>query len=255
MRLGLFLASVLALVPMPASAALSERELAQAVATPPAGARLPALTFSDARGHTAKLETLADGTPLALIFADYTCRNVCSPGLTLTAARLRETGLVPGKAFRLVVIGIDPKDTRADALHFGQAIGSMPEVARATRFLRGDAATVTAATRALGYGHVYDPAADQYAHDASVYVFGADGRLIALLPQIGLLAEPLKAALTGNYPARRSDWITRVARVCYGFAAAHGRFGRPILLGLQGLAVLLLLCAAVLAFRLWRVTR
>ncbi|MFC3212760.1 hypothetical protein [Novosphingobium panipatense] len=50
MRLGLFLASVLALVPMPASAALSERELSQAVATPPAGARLPALTFSDARG-------------------------------------------------------------------------------------------------------------------------------------------------------------------------------------------------------------
>lgn len=251
MRLPVVLALAAALMPMPALAALSERELAQAVARPPAGARLPALTFSDLSERPVQLGSLTHGTPLVVIFADYTCRNVCSPGLTITAVRLHETGLQPGAAYRLAVIGIDPKDSRADAMHFAQSIRNMPEVAVTTRFLRGTAANIDAATHALGYGYVYDPALEQYAHDASVYVFAADGTLTTVLPEIGLQAAPLKAALADQGAPRERGWIAQAAHLCYGFAASHGRFGRPIVVSLQVLAVLLL-CVAALAFRRWR---
>lgn len=232
----------------PGQAALSEKDLAQAVARPPAGAWLPDLVFTDLSGRRASVRAFAQGRPVVLIFADFTCRNICSPGLTITAARLRETGLRPGRDYRLAVIGIDPRDTLADAQHFAGAIAANP-VGRVTSFLRGDAATVRAATHALGYGYVYDARNDQFAHDASIYVFDARGRLVTLLPEIGLLAPPLKAALTPSASVQGSNWMTQVAHVCYGFATAHGRFARPIVLGLQGLSALLLAFVGVL---LWQ---
>ena len=233
----------------PASGALTERELARAVAQPTAGARLPArLAFRDARGAPTTLNRVAGGRPLVLIFADFTCRHVCGPGLTLTAGALRDAELVPGRDYRLAVIGLDRRDGIAEARRFGERIASLPGVARATTFLLGEDETVKAATRALGYGYVYDAANDQFAHDAAVYVFARDGELTALLPQMGLNPAALRTALAGTPPA--SEGVAdRIARLCYGFAAAHGRFARPVIIALQALSALLLVIGAVLLLR------
>ncbi len=48
--------------------------------------------------------------PAVVIFADYTCRTLCGPILEFTAAGLGKTGLQPGIDYRLVVIGLDPRD-------------------------------------------------------------------------------------------------------------------------------------------------
>ena len=45
-----------------------------------------------------------------MIFADYTCRTLCGPIVEFTAAGLAKTGLRPGIDYRLVVIGINPRD-------------------------------------------------------------------------------------------------------------------------------------------------
>lgn len=236
-RLWLILACLM--VAGPVQAALSEQDLTRAVARPVAGAVLPGVAFSDLSGRRDSLTAFAQGRPLVLIFADFTCRNICSPGLTITAARLRETGLKPGRDYRLAVIGIDPRDTTADARHFAHALDTMPEVARVTSVLQGDDATIRHATGALGYGYVYDAQNDQFAHDASIYVFDAQGRLAAVLPEIGLLVPPLKAALTQKGGGQ--SWVVQAARLCYGFAAAHGRFARWIVPALQVFSALLLL--------------
>ena len=187
----------------------------------------------------------------SLIFADFTCRHICGAGLTLAAADLSATGLTAGRDYRLAVIGMDPRDSAADGRHFARAIAGRPDVARGTVVLRADAATIAAAARALGYGYVYDGANDQFAHDASVYVFAADGRLVTLLPELGLAPATLKAALTAQEAQPTQGWAARVAHLCYGFAAAHGRFARPVVVGLQLLS-LLLLCLAALLVRRWR---
>lgn len=232
-----------------AGAALSERDLARAVASPPANATLPAsLIFTDQRGQRTSLGQVANGRPLVLIFADFTCRHVCAPALTMATGALAATGLSPGRDYRLVVIGIDPRDTPADARHFAESGSSSPAVARATTLLAGTAQTVQAATQRLGYGYSYDAANDQFAHDAAVYVFGRDGRLAALLPELGLQSPALRAALTQGSAGQQS-FGDRVARLCYGFAAAHGRFGRPVVIALQLLSLLLLGAVGVLVWR------
>lgn len=254
-RLALRLMTLMLMPTVPATAALTERDLARAVARPPARALLPgALRFTDQRGRKLTLAQAAGGEPLVLLFVDYTCRHVCGPGLTLTAGALQDSGLVAGRDYRLATIGIDPADRLADARAMALRLAATPQVARAASLLSGDARTIAAATRALGYGYVADPASGQFAHDASVYVFAADGRLAALLPELALMPATLRAAVGGSGQLRPapSGLAERVAHLCYGFGAAHGSYGRPVLLALQAMAALLIAGAALAAWRLRR---
>lgn len=229
----------LLLLATPAAAQLSERELATAVARPPTGARLPAdMALVDGSGRRVTLGQVAGGRPLVLLFADYTCPHVCGPGLVLTASALRDSG---ARGYAFAAIGLDPRDTAADAQRFARAARPRPIL------LRGDQPTIDRAAEALGYHYLYDRSGDQFAHDASVYVFAADGRLAALLPELALRPEALGAALAGA--ARPERWTERVARLCYGLAAAHGRYGRATLLSLQLVSAGMI---AALAALLWR---
>ena len=45
--------------------------------------------------------------PTVLLFADYSCRHICGPGITLTAGALHDAGLTPGRDYRMIVIGLD----------------------------------------------------------------------------------------------------------------------------------------------------
>ena len=238
MKRSLALAALVAATP--AAAQLSANDLARVHAAPPPNAHLPArLAFTTSEGRRTTLGAVAGGRPALLIFADYTCRNVCAPGIVIAAHALDASGLRP-ENYRLIVVGIDPKDTRADARAIATKIAAMPAAARATTFLMGDPSATPAAARALGYAYAYDPAIDQFAHDASAYVFAGDGTLDAVLPELTVTPAGVVAAFAAPV-APPEGVVASIAHLCYGLAAAHGRFGRPIVLALQLLSAMLLL--------------
>jgi protein SCO1/2 len=241
-------ATALMLWAAPASAQLTQRDLAGAVARPSPGLRLPgAASLLDLAGRPTTLAQAADGAPLVLIFADFTCRHLCGPGLVLTAGALHDSGRVAGRDYRLAVVGIDPKDDAAAAQRYVEPLGAVPDVARATVVLRGTPAAIAMLTRTLGYGYAYDAANDQYAHDASIYVFGADRRLAGLLPEMALTPAMLRAALAGSAPV--SGFRARVAHLCYGFAALTGRFDQPVVRALQLATALALLAGGIVLLK------
>lgn len=228
---------------------LTAQTLATAVARPPADARLPAaLRFVDPTGRSVRLGSVGAERPLVLLFADFTCRHLCGPGFTLTAGALHDAGLRSGD-YRLAVIGLDPRDGAADAARFVRQAHLDRDIAAATTVLRGDAATVDAATSALGYGHVYDPATDQFAHDAAVYVFAPDGHLAALLPELALRPAAVRAAVQGAATTRPASFGERVAHLCYGFAALTGKYDGAAVTALRGTTALALLAGGALLLR------
>jgi protein SCO1/2 len=171
-----------------AQAGLNHADLQTIAAAPPPNATLPlALSFRDDAGHPRKLVDALGGKPAVLIFADYTCHTLCGPILDFTAAALRQSGLRPGTDFRLIVIGIDPRDGIATAREMRNArIGSENPIAPAAVFLTGDEAAIRTVTAALGYGYTYDAAHDQYAHPAAAYVLDARGVVARVLSGLGL---------------------------------------------------------------------
>lgn len=234
---------LLVLIAAPASARLSPAQLAEAGAHPPPDARLPAtLAFTDQRGERVTLGQIADGKPVVLLFVDYTCKHICGPGLTLSAKALSDSGLAIGRDYALVLVGMDPRDTLDDArMMQHMRLAPLPRIERASWFLVGDKATIDAATKALGYGYVYDPSTDQFAHDASLYVFAGDGHLASVLPELALTPELAHAAIANaGHEKPKPNILVQAVHLCYGFAAAHGVYGKPIVVGLQALGVLLL---------------
>lgn len=69
-------------------------------------------------------------------------------------------------SYRLLVLGLDPKDGAAEATRFRKAQADLPGLPIV--MLSAPEATVKAATAAVGYRYVYNAARDQYAHPVAV---------------------------------------------------------------------------------------
>ena len=204
-----------------AQAALTRSELGGVSLSPAADAAAPlALKFRDIDDRHLTLREAIGGRPSLLLFVDYTCRTICGPALAIASGALAQTGLDPAK-YRLVVIGLDPKDSAKDARLMARQIGD-PAVERVTTLLRGDAGNVHQLTDALGYRYRYDVAADQFAHPAGALVMTADGRVSRILSSLALNPRDLRLALVEAGAGHIGTFADRLTLLCYGFDAAHG---------------------------------
>ena len=219
----------------PAQAAFSAAELKTLSASPRPDAALPLdLAFLDDAGRTRSLREALGNTPAVLIFADYTCHSLCGPILDFAAAALQQSGLQPGSDFRLVVIGLDPKDGR-DAARAMRAdrIGTDTPLARAAVFLTGQSADIDAATAALGYQYAYDAAHDQYAHPAAAYVLDAAGKVTRVLSGLGLSGSDMRLALVAAGQGHVGTLGDRIRLLCYGYDPVRGIYTERITLLLE----------------------
>jgi len=234
---------------MPALAGLSPADLKAIAAAPAPNARAPlGLAFTDDTGRARTLGEALGAKPAVLIFADYTCHTLCGPILDFTAAALEKTGLRPGSDYRLVVIGLDPRDGLAAARAMrGERFDSDGSLARATVFLIGRARAIHAATAALGYGYRYDAAHDQYAHPAAAYVLDARGAVTRVLSPLGLDGNDLRLALVAAGKGHVGTFGDQLRLLCYGYDATRGIYTERItsLLSLAALATVIGLAGAI----------
>ena len=210
--------------------AVTERDLAAVSVNPPADAQLPlSLAVEDLAGRRTTLSDAADGRPIVFVFADYRCRYLCGPAISLTADALTHTKLAPDRDYRLLVLGIDARDGAKDAADFGAArLSAYPEIRRATRLLISSAPNITAAAQALGFHYRYDPEHDQFAHRAAAFVLTPDGRLVAALSEIALQPETLNAALERARNGGVATFIQQLSGLCHAFDPARGVYDRPV---------------------------
>ena len=232
----------------PADARITPAEYRDVGVSVPAQARLPlgqSVINSDGRSQSLK-DIIAH--PTVLVFADYTCRTLCGPILAFVASALEQSGLRPGGQFQLLVVGLDPKDSRQDASSMRErylTVGSPLD--RATTFVRTDDATVKTLTSALGYRYKYDAEDDAYLHPAAVYVLASDGRVSRVLTGVGISADDLRLALVEASAGRIGTFGDRVRLLCTGFDPAHGTYNLMIgrLLALAGAMTILVLAGGI----------
>jgi protein SCO1/2 len=162
------------------------------------GAAVPrdvALTADD--GRPVRLRDLA-GRPVLLTFNYTGCQKLCGVQLAGLARALHEWGW-DGRSFSVLTVSIDPAESLAQLRRYKETFvrqaGGGEGVARAWTFARGTAADVEALAGAVGFRYRYDPASGQFAHQATVVVIGADGRVSAYLHGVTYAQEPLRAAV------------------------------------------------------------
>lgn len=206
-----------------AHAELSETELSRVGLSLPTEARLTlSLSFQDSSGRPVSLAQALRGHPALIIPVDYTCKSSCGTALTLASDALAESGLKPNSDFRLIVIGIDPKDRPDDARRMAKAQIHSRDIAAASSILLGDTPATQLFLREIGYRAVYDPATDQFAHPAIVLAVAKDGRIMRALSSLAIDPVDLRLAIVDAGEGRVGTIADRVRSICYGFDVAHG---------------------------------
>jgi protein SCO1 len=238
-------------------AALSPRVIGDVAVDARPGAPLPLpLRFMDERGGPRSLGEALGGRPAVLVFADYTCRTLCGPILEFTVNGLEHSGLKPGTDYRLVVVGLDPKDGPAQARTMRAAHLDGSPLADAATMLVGNDAAVRIITQAAGYHYAYDAEHDQFAHPAAAYVISPEGRIARVLSGIGLNGSDLRLALVDAGEGRIGTFIDHVRLLCYGFDAAQGIYTSMIERWLMIVAVAtVVVIAGWLAILVWHARR
>jgi protein SCO1 len=220
----------------PASAGLTEADLSGVAMRPAPDAQIPAdIPFTNDSGAPIALGAAMRGRATLLVVVDYACRSVCGPILASTAATIRNSGLAAGHDFNLVVIGLDPSRTRADAAAMKAAqLGGDPGLAASAHFLNGDAAALQRLWAALGYRALYDADARRYAHPTDLIVLTPDRRVSRLLPGFAVRGDDLRFALVEAGGGAVAALIDRARVLCYGLDPAHGVYNARVRIALIG---------------------
>ncbi|MGO4572633.1 SCO family protein [Microvirga sp. 2TAF3] len=219
-----FLAAFIALIlTCPALAGLTERGLSEVAFAPGLEAQVPtSLVFRDLQSSTVTLGEALAGRAGLLIPVDYTCRTTCGPALSIVASALAQTNLNAGDDYRLIVVGIDPKDSSGDARTLVRTRIGDEALFSSTSVLLGDARTVKALLTALGYRTAYDVEHDQFAHPSGVVTLLPDGRISRVLSTLALDPLDLRLALVEAGQGHVGGLTDRITLLCYGFDAVHG---------------------------------
>ena len=226
----LLMAAVIAtLLCRPALAGLTERDLAGISLAPSPEARIsPLLKFRDIQNRDLTLGEVLAGRPGLLIPVDYTCRSTCGPALSIVAGMLAQTGLQAGRDYRLIIIGIDPKDSPSEARDLVGAQVNDKTLLGTTFALTGDATTIQILMTDLGYRAVYDAEHDQFAHPSGIVTLLQDGRISRVLSALALNAQDLRLALVEGGEGRVGGLADRIMLLCYSFDAVHGIYAPAI---------------------------
>lgn len=235
---------VVSLMPRGASSGISPQDYAAVGVSLAADAAVPMdAPVIDESGRHRVLGSLISH-PAVLVFADYTCTTLCGPIIAFVAHALEETGLRPGSEFGLIVVGLDPTDSPADAARVRRLhLGGEALLDGAVAFVTADGSTVQRLTAALGYHYAYDREHDQFVHPGAAYVLSSEGHVVRVLEGLGLSGDAMRLALVEASAGRTGTLADRVRLICSGFDPVHGAYSLMVsrLLMATGLTTMLML--------------
>ncbi|MEQ1727263.1 MAG: SCO family protein [Vicinamibacterales bacterium] len=209
--------------------------------------RLPLdATFRDETGKTVTLGSYYGQRPVLLAFIYYECPMLCTQVLNAMTATISMMSLDAGKDFELVLVGIDPRETPAQAaakkteyLHRYKR----PGAEAGWHFLTGDDPEIKRVAKAAGFRYAWDEQTQQYAHPTGIIVTTTDGRLARYLFGIEYGPRDLNLSLVEASQGKVGSFADQLLLYCYHYDPMTGRYGIYVMrtLRVAGVATVLLI--------------
>ncbi len=197
-------------------------------------------TFRDESGQTVTLGSYYGKRPVLLAFIYYECPMLCTQVLNAMTATISTMSLDAGKDFELVLVGIDPRETPA------QAAAKKTEYLRRYKregaeagwhFLTGDEPQIQRVAKAAGFRYAWDEQTQQYAHPTGIIVTTTDGRLARYLFGIEYGARDLNLSLVEASEGKVGSFADQLLLFCYHYDPMTGRYGIYVMRTLRVAAV------------------
>lgn len=213
------------------------------------GAMLPLrATFTDAQGHATQLGEYFGKTPVVMVFGYYHCPQLCSTVMDGVLQAIQDAGL----PYAVVGIGIDPRETPADAASKLKAYRSADDNAAKLHLLTGRQDQIERVARTAGFQYEYDQPSDQFTHPAGFLVATPAGRISRYFSGLRFDRRDVRLALIEASDERVGSLAEQVLLLCSHYDPLAGRytFAAMTLARIVGLLTILLLAAGI-----WRAHR
>lgn len=194
--------------------------------------------FADEAGRPIALGEATAGLPTVLALDYYDCPNLCSVVLQGAFESLARTGLVAGRDYSFVSVGIDPRERPplARTTKAGYVARFHREAdAAGLHFLTGAEPAIADVARAVGFRYFWDDRLRQYAHASGLVVLTPDGRVSRYLFGARFTTLSLRLALVEASQGAIGSLADRVWLLCYHYDPVAGRYGFAIVTILKGL--------------------
>ena len=240
---------------VPACAALSRHDLADAGFHLSPGTALPADATMEGPNGPATLGAILARKPALVVFTDYKCQSLCGVVLDQLAETLPAVPLDLGRDYNVIAVALDGAQTQADATAFRDTHTKGSTLHERGRFLTNETATLARLEASVGLVAPYDAEHKQFAHPAGLVLVDADGRAQRILSPFALDPFDLKLALTETGAAPTS-LVGHALLLCYGWNPAAGLYTLRIERVLtMAAAATILAIAGMVGFLLWRERR
>jgi len=189
------------------------------------GNKIPmGLNFLDERGNEMSLSQVANGKPLIIDLAYYSCPGICDAvlaGLTDALDRVSET---PGQDFNVATISFDPEDNPDIAMkkkdqYWGLLRRSFPS--KDWRFMTGDSANISELTNAVGFYYMTDKY-QKYTHPTALIVVDKNGKIIRYIQGTTFAPVDLKMAIMEAKAGTPEQIISSILCVCFSHEPSGG---------------------------------
>jgi protein SCO1/2 len=208
------------------------------------------LRFRDSTGKEVSLGAYFHDKPVILSLVYYECPMLCTQVLNGLSASLRQLdSLAIGDDYEVVTVSIDPKETaelsaqkkQGYVTALGQEGGD-----RGWHFLTGDAASIEALSKAVGFHYFFDEDVGEFAHPGGVVILTPGGRVSRYFIDVVFPKLDLRLALVESSEGNIGNLIDAITLLCFRHDPLTGKYGLAVTNVLRLLAALTL--AALLAF-------
>jgi protein SCO1 len=222
-------------------------------------AQVPAdLAFVDESAKAVKLGDYFGRKPLILNLVYFNCTMLCGEELAGLASAMRLLKFDVGNEFDVITVSFDPRETPAMAAtkkaDYVKRYGR-PNAASGWHFLTGQAESINALTKAVGFDYQYDSKTHQYAHATAIMVLTPQGRISRYFYGVDFPPKDLRMGLVEASQQKIGNAVDAVLLYCYHYDPATGKYGAVIGNILRLGAAVTILFIGGLLIGLWRLDR
>ena len=215
----------------------------------------PDLTFLDDAGKTVKLGDYFGHKPLILNLVYYNCTMLCGEALAGLASAMRLVKFNVGNEFDVITVSFDPRETpEMAAAKKKDYVGryGRPNAAAGWHFLTGQADSINALTKVVGFQYQYDPKSNQYAHATAIMVLTPQGRISRYFYGVDFPPKDLRMGLVEASQGKIGNAVDAVLLYCYHYDPETGKYGAMVANILRLAAAATILILGIFLFILWR---
>jgi protein SCO1 len=215
----------------------------------------PDLTFRDDAGKTVKLGDYFGRKPLILNLVYYNCTMLCGEALAGLSSAMRLVKFDVGNEFDVVTVSFDPRETpemaAAKKIDYVKRYGRA-NAAAGWHFLTGQADSINALTKVVGFQYQYDAKSNQFAHATAIMVLTPQGRISRYFYGVDFPPKDLRMGLVEASQGKIGNAVDAVLLYCYHYDPETGKYGAMVgnILRLAAAATILIMGSFL--FILWR---